>query len=484
MVPGDLTKYEPVIGLEVHVRLNLNTKLFCDDPFQYGESPNTLIGPISLAYPGSLPKVNKKAIEYAIKIGIACGSEIANKIIFDRKNYFFPDLPKGYQLTQDRLPVCKGGTIRIGTNSGIRQIALTKIHLEEDAGKSIHDGSEDFTQIDFNRAGTALIEIVTDPVLSSPEEAYSFMFEVRRLVRALGIGDGNMEQGSLRCDANISLRKQGDHTLGTKVEIKNVNSFNNVKKALLTEITRQNNLLEEGENIISESRTFDPISGKTFGMRTKETLTDYRYFPDPDLTPIIVDKSWHHDIKAEISELPMDRQLRYIETLKLPENIAVILTDSTEISQYFEQVADFSGNPKSSANWVIGPVKSALNSRGIPISDFQVTPQQMGTIIKWVDSGALTQNIAVKQLFPSILSYPEESLESLFSKLNERIDVDQDLEAIVEGVLKSLPEEAELLRNGKNRLLGMFMGKIMKASNGGADPKKAKNILLRLVNNK
>jgi aspartyl-tRNA(Asn)/glutamyl-tRNA(Gln) amidotransferase subunit B len=469
--------YEAVIGLEVHIRLGLNTKIFCNDPYQYGQEPNTLISPISLAYPGTLPKVNKKAIEYAVKMGLACGSEIAGEVVFDRKNYFYPDLPKGYQLTQDRNPICKGGDVSIKSGDGTKIINLTKIHLEEDAGKSIHAGNPDFTQIDFNRAGTGLIELVTEPEIHSPGEAYLLMFEVRRIVRALGIGDGNMEEGSLRCDANVSLRKMGVKDFGTKVEIKNVNSFNNVKRALKLEIKRQLNLLEKGEKIISESRTFDLATGKTHSMRTKETLTDYRYFPEPDLPPVLVEKGWIDRLRSEVPELPMIKENRYMTEYQLSQDDASVLTESQEISDFFEEVASLSGNAKASANWVMGPVKSVLNDQNIGVNDLPISAEKLSKIIGWIDSGRINQNVASKQLFPAVCSYPNKDLELLFESINVSSENTEDLEVLIKQLIEKFPKEAEMLQNGKKKLIGMFMGQVMKVTNGSADPKKAQKIL-------
>lgn len=474
--------FEVIIGLEIHVRLGLKTKIFCDDPYSYGQEPNTLISPVSLAYPGTLPRINKNAIEYAIKMGLACKSEIASKVDFDRKNYFYPDLPKGYQLTQDRNPICRGGVIPIRSEGKIRDIQLTKIHLEEDAGKSIHLEGDDYTQVDFNRAGTALIEMVTEPVLRTPEEAYSFMYEVRRLVRALGIGDGNMEQGSLRCDANVSIRKMGATELGTKVEIKNVNSFNNVKKAISLEIDRQISLCDQGEEIISESRSFDPSTGKTHSMRAKETLTDYRYFPDPDLTPSMVEENWLDEIGRKMPELPMEKEIRYTHEFNLSTNDASVLTDNNDLSEYFEKVMSLTGNPKSSANWIMGPVKSVLNERNISIHEFPLVPEKLAEIIKWIDQDKVSQNFASKQLFPSALSYPNEELESILNRTANTGNREDDLESIIGDIIKRYPNEAGMLKNGKKKLLSMFMGQIMKATKGKADPKKAQGILLETLN--
>jgi aspartyl-tRNA(Asn)/glutamyl-tRNA(Gln) amidotransferase subunit B len=484
MMEDNWYPYEPVIGLEVHVRLGLDSKIFCDDPYLYGQQPNTLISPVSLAYPGTLPKVNKRAIEFAIKMGLACDSEISTEAVFDRKNYFYPDLPKGYQLTQDRNPICKGGRIGIKTKNGIKEIKLTKIHLEEDAGKSIHVHGAEFTQVDFNRAGTALIEMVTDPEIRTPEEAYSLMFEVRRLVRALGISDGNMEHGSMRCDANVSIRKIGTDQLGTKVEIKNVNSFNNVKKALILEIERQVSLVTKGERIISESRTFDLSTGKTHSMRTKESLTDYRYFPDPDLTPVLIDKKWIKTLEQQLPELPMTQEIRYQKEYNLSSNDAAVLTDSQELSEYFEKVVSASGNPKASANWVMGPVKSVLNDQNIQIDEFPISFEKLAMIIKWVDEKKINQNFASKQLFSAALSYPDKPLSSLLDNTVGVSDDPDELQVIINDVIDKFPKEAEMFRKGKKKLIGMFMGQVMKETNGNADPKKVQKILLKAFDNK
>lgn len=484
MMEDNWYPYEPVIGLEVHVRLGLDSKIFCDDPYLYGQQPNTLISPVSLAYPGTLPKVNKKAIEFAIKMGLACDSEISTEAVFDRKNYFYPDLPKGYQLTQERNPICKGGIIRIKSKNETKEINLTKIHLEEDAGKSIHVDGAEFTQVDFNRAGTALIEIVTDPEISTPEEAYSLMYEVRRLVRALGIGDGNMEHGSMRCDANVSIRKIGSGDLGTKVEIKNVNSFNNVRKALILEIERQVSLVSQGKKIHSESRTFDLSTGKTHSMRTKESLTDYRYFPDPDLTPVLIEKDWINWLKQQMPELPMIQEIRYQEQYQLSPNDAAVLTDSQSLSEYFEEVVSISKNPKASANWVMGPVKSVLNDKNIEINEFSISAEKLATIIKWVDEEKINQNFASKQLFPAALSYPDKPLTSLLEITEGALDDPYDLQQVINDVITKFPKEADMLRNGKKKLIGMFMGQVMKETKGSADPKKAQNILLKTLDNR
>ena len=341
-------KYTAVIGLEVHAQLLTKSKIFVGDAAVFGGEPNTSISVISLAHPGTLPKLNKKAVEFAIKMGLACHCEISRLNIFDRKNYFYPDLPKGYQLTQDRTPICKGGYITVNTKAGAIDLQLNRIHLEEDAGKSIHFPHESDTLVDLNRAGVPLIEIVTEPCLRTSEEAYALMMEIRKLVRYLEICDGNMEEGSLRCDANVSVMLKDAKEYGRKVEVKNMNSFRNVQRAIDHEIERQILEIEKGNTILSETRTFDANSGKTFGMRTKEELNDYRYFPDPDLSPMKVSDEWLENIRATMPALPRELFEKYIAVFGLPEYDAQVLTESREVALYFEAICGHTMNFKGS----------------------------------------------------------------------------------------------------------------------------------------
>ncbi|HEX8039651.1 MAG TPA: Asp-tRNA(Asn)/Glu-tRNA(Gln) amidotransferase subunit GatB, partial [Chryseosolibacter sp.] len=331
-------KYIAVIGLEVHAQLLTKSKIFNRDSAVFGKAPNTSVGVVSLAHPGTLPKLNRKAVEFAIRMGLACQCEISRFTIFDRKNYFYPDLPKGYQITQDRTPICKGGDITIRTTAGESNVILNRIHLEEDAGKSIHLAGENDTLVDLNRAGVPLIEIVTEPCLRSSEEAYALLTEVRKIVRYLGICDGNMEEGSLRCDANVSVMRRGAKEYGKKVEVKNMNSIRNVQRAIDHEIERQILEIEGGSSIPSETRTFDATSGKTFGMRTKEELNDYRYFPDPDLSPMIVSDEWLEHIRASMPALPRELSRKFREEFHLSDYDAQVLTDSKEVALYFQEV--------------------------------------------------------------------------------------------------------------------------------------------------
>lgn len=477
------TRFESIIGLEVHVRLQLNTKIFSSDINDYGQEPNTLISEISLGYPGTLPRVNKKAIEYAVKMGLACHSQIAPEVLFDRKNYFYPDLPKGYQITQDRIPICKGGNIHIRSNHSDKRIALNRIHLEEDAGKLMHDSSKNGTLIDFNRAGTALIEIVTEPVLHSGDEAYAFLYEIRRLVRCLGISDGNMEEGSMRCDANISIRRIGDAQLGQKVEIKNMNSLNNVRKAIVSEIKRQIILKQNGKEVISETRTYNPSSDNTSTMRAKETLTDYRYFPDPDLPPVLLTTEWLESIGNKMPELPIEKEQRFRTEFGLSVYDASVLTSSDSLAIFFESVAIECRNYKSAANWVMGPVLTVLNSRKIQIEEFRLVPKQIAAIISFIESGKLSYSVASRKLFPALLDTPESDIVKLAEKMHLFSEQEEELVKAVKEVIEEYPKETEMLRNGKQKLLGMFMGKIMKKTKDLSDPKKAKQMLLDALKN-
>ncbi len=359
-------KYTVVIGLEVHAQLSIKSKIFNSDSAAYGGAPNTHVGVITLAHPGTLPKLNRLAIEHAIKMGIACHSEISRLQIFDRKNYFYPDLPKGYQITQDRTPICKGGFISVKTKDGQpHDVKLNRIHLEEDAGKSIHLENETDTLVDFNRAGVALIEIVTEPVIKTSEAAALLLSEIRKIVRYLDICDGNMEEGSLRCDANVSVMLNGDKELGKKVEVKNMNSFRHVQRAIEYELERQIDLLEKGELVISETRTFNVTDGKTYGMRKKEELNDYRYFPDPDLSPLVISDEWLEEIKSQMPALPNELYQKFVTQYELPEYDAHVLTETKELAAYFEELCSFNQLRKENSNWLMGPVKSYLNEQNV-----------------------------------------------------------------------------------------------------------------------
>lgn len=474
-------KYTVVIGLEVHAQLLTKTKIYAGDAAEYGGEPNTHVSVISLAHPGTLPKLNKRVAEYAMKMGLACHSEISRLQIFDRKNYFYPDLPKGYQITQDRTPICVGGYVTINTKTGgERNISLNRIHIEEDAGKSIHLDEETDTLVDFNRAGVPLIEIVTNPTIRSSEEAYAFLTEIRKLVRYLEICDGNMEEGSLRCDANISVMLNDAKEFGKKVEVKNMNSVRNVQRAIDREVIRQIEELEKGNAILSETRTFDANTGLTHSMRTKEELNDYRYFPDPDLSPLVVSEEWLGAIAKAMPALPHQLYKKFIDTYELSEYDALVLTDSKDVAVYFEAVCKLTKNYKAASNWIMGPVKSYLNEAAISADQLPIAPLRIAELISIIDEGKINFSIASKNLFPELVKNPEVTALELAQKLSLIQDSNEgSILPIVEQIIKEFPLKVEEYKNGKKAILTMFMGEVMKRSKGKADPKIATALLLK-----
>lgn len=472
-------KYTVVIGLEVHAQLLTKSKMFAGDSTEFGNLPNTNVSVITLGHPGTLPKLNKSAVKHAIKMGLACDSTITRENIFDRKNYFYPDLPKGYQITQDKTPICVGGFVTVKTPDGItRDVRLNRVHMEEDAGKSMHLAEEVDTLVDFNRAGVPLIEIVTEPDIRSSDEAYVFLTEVRKLVRYLDICDGNMEEGSMRCDANVSVMLNDAKEYGKKVEVKNMNSVRNVQRAIDHEVIRQIEQLERGETIISETRTFDATKGSTSSMRTKEDLNDYRYFPEPDLSPLVISDEWLDDIKASMPSLPKALFKKFVEEFNLPEYDAQVLTDSKEIALYFKELCEETNNYKAASNWMMGPIKSYLNELTLHISQFPVTPKQMATLIKLVDAGKVSFTIASQKIYPEMIKNAGKDPLKIAEELNLIQESDTDtIIPIVDEVLASLPGKVGEYKSGKKGLLGLFMGEVMKKSKGKADPKVASELL-------
>lgn len=434
--------YEIVVGLEVHAQLLTNSKLFCGDSAAFGGEPNTHISPITLGHPGTLPKLNKKAISFAIKIGMACNCNITRYNYFARKNYFYPDLPKGYQLSQHTTPVCTGGFVTIRTAQGTRDVQLNRIHMEEDAGKSLHDVDPKNTCVDYNRAGVPLVEIVTEPDLRSGDEAYAYLTELRKLLRYLEICDGNMEEGSMRCDANISIRKKGDPKLGTKVEVKNLNSIRNVKRAIEHEAKRLIDLVESGGTIIQQTRSFDAANGTTFALRTKEDANDYRYFADPDLAPFVVTDELLNEVRASIPVLPEALVAKYVSELQLPEYDARVISDEKEFSHYFEQLIAHTSNYKAAANWMLGPVKSWLNENGLGIDTLPVQPATIAALIGLIDSNKLNFSVASTGVFSALLKEPGKEPLQVASELNLLQDSDEgNVAAWVEEVLNKMPEK-------------------------------------------
>jgi aspartyl-tRNA(Asn)/glutamyl-tRNA(Gln) amidotransferase subunit B len=473
-------KYEIVIGLEVHAQLLTQSKLFCGDSIAFGAAPNTQVSPVTLAHPGSLPKMNKEAIKHAIKMGIACHCEIEQKNYFARKNYFYPDLPKGYQISQHTTPICKSGYVPIHTSKGEKNIQLNRIHLEEDAGKSIHDVDDKNTAVDCNRAGTPLIEIVTEPDMRSSEEAFAYVSELRKLVRYLGVCDGNMEEGSMRCDANVSVRKRGDEKLGTKVEVKNLNSIRNVKRAIDFEAQRLITKLEKGEPIRQQTRSFDADTGITFALRDKEDAEDYRYFPDPDLTPFDLQDEYIEDIKKTIPALPAERILVYTKQYNLPAYDAQVLTEEKEMSDYFEQIILHTKNYKAAANWMLGPIKNWLNENHSEIKTFPLLPQTIASVIHLVESDKLSFSTASTRLLQLLLKHPKDEVLQLAESNNLMQQSDaSELEPLIDEVLQQLFAKVQEYKKGKKGLLALFVGEVMKRTKGKADPKKTNEILLQ-----
>ncbi len=472
-------QYEIVVGLEVHAQLLTNTKLFSGDSAAYGGDPNTHISAITLALPGTLPKLNRKAIEFAIKTGLACHCEIERTNYFARKHYFYPDLPKGYQITQHETPICKGGYVSIKTNQGKKNIRLNHIHLEEDAGKSMHDLDDHYSCIDYNRAGVPLIEIVSEPDLRSGEEAAAFVTELRKLVRHLGICDGNMEEGSMRCDANVSVRKVGDTKLGTKVEVKNLNSIRNVKRAIEYEAQRMIGQLQKAETIQQQTRSFDADKGTSFPLRTKEEADDYRYFTDPDLPPFIVTDEFIDQLKASLPALPEELVHKYVTNYQLSDYDARQLADEKETASYFEEVVRHTSNYKAAANWILGPIRSYANEKNQSIAEIGLIPEIVSRIIALVEADKINFSIASSRLLPALIDQPGKSPDELLNTLNlSQVGDTQIVEQWVNAALSNLPDKVAEYKKGKKGLLGLFVGEVKKISKGKADPKLVNELLI------
>jgi aspartyl-tRNA(Asn)/glutamyl-tRNA(Gln) amidotransferase subunit B len=478
----DTPIYEVVIGLEIHAQLATQSKLFCGDSNLFGGEANTRVSAISLAHPGTLPRTNKKAVELAVKLGLACECAIEQNNYFARKNYFYPDLPKGYQISQHTSPICKGGNVRITTTAGSRAVRLNRIHLEEDAGKSLHDQHPTKTFIDLNRAGTPLVEIVTEPDIYSAEEAGQFVSEIRKLVRWLGVSDGNMEEGSLRCDANISLRPAGSQTLGTKVEVKNLNSIKHIKKAIEYEISRITDRLLQGQPIIQQTRSFNADNDTTFALRDKEEANDYRYFPDPDLAPFVISAEALESYKASLPELPNALHQRLLQMEELTEYDAQQLSDDLFTAQYFEEVSLHTSNKKSIANWMLGPLRQWLNDNQLNFSQAPISPANLAQIIDMIESGELSFSTAVSRLLPALIK-EKKSPRDLAETLNILQTANESMLAEwIQEVMNKMPDKVQEYRKGKKGLLGVFVGEIKKISGGKADPQKVTQLLQEKLN--
>jgi aspartyl-tRNA(Asn)/glutamyl-tRNA(Gln) amidotransferase subunit B len=476
-------KFEPVIGLEVHVQLNTNTKIFCSCPINFGDEPNTNVCPVCLGMPGVLPVLNEKVVEYTVKAGLALNCEIHEKSIFARKNYFYPDLPKNYQISQFELPICLKGYIDINTENGKKRIGITRIHMEEDAGKLIHGenlGNPNSSYVDYNRTGTPLMEIVSEPDMRSSEEAKAYLETLKLILEYTGVSDCSMEKGSLRCDANVSVRPFGQKEFGTKVEIKNMNSFKNVQRAIDYEIKRQISEIEDGNIIVQETRLWDPDKGVTLSMRSKEESHDYRYFPDPDLVPVIVTKEMIEKIKTDLPDLPDKVINKLINEYKLPEYDASVLVSSKDLSDFFFATAKFSNNFKAISNWIQTELMRVMNEKSCSLFEVGITPEYLAELISLVDDDVISNKIA-KEIFSVILVEKRSPKEIVKEKGLVQIADEGALEEVVKKVIAASPKEVERYKNGETKLISFFLGQIMKETKGKANPKLANELLTKLL---
>lgn len=475
-------KYEAVIGLEVHAQLLTKSKAFAPVTIEYGGAPNTQVTPLCLGHPGTLPVINENLVRYIIKMGLATGCSVARKSIFARKNYFYPDLPKGYQISQYDTPICYDGAINIELEEYDKTIGLTRIHMEEDAGKSIHDQDPYNTLVDLNRAGTPLIEIVSEPDIRTPQEAYAYLSKIKQIVQYLEICDGNMEEGSLRCDANVSVRPRGREKFGTRTELKNMNSFRNVERAIHYEIYRQIDLIEDGGEVVQQTRLWDTSKMETRSMRSKEEAHDYRYFPEPDLPPIIVTDEMLEEIKEELPELADVRQKRFVEEYEMSEVDAVTLTDSKYLADYYEEVTEYLGNPKAASNIVLSEVLRVLNEQSIDIREFTIGADRLSELVKLKEDDKINSS-ALQKIFNKMLD-GDKSAEEYAKEMN-LIQVSDSgfLEPIVDEIISNNPDEVQRYKDGKKQLIGFFIGQAMKASKGKANPKLVKDLITEKLDN-
>jgi aspartyl-tRNA(Asn)/glutamyl-tRNA(Gln) amidotransferase subunit B len=483
---GISDKYELVVGLEVHAQLSTLSKSFSSDSAAFGARPNQHVSPVSLGHPGTLPRINKKMVEYAVKMGIACNCAINRQNTFARKNYFYADLPKGYQTTQDHEPICLGGSVLVRLANGTaKHIAIHHIHMEDDAGKSMHDQHHADSLIDLNRAGVPLIEIVTQPDIRSSEEAGQFLTEIRKLVRYLDICDGNMEEGSLRCDANISIRLKGANSYGNRCEVKNLNSIRNVQRAIEHEFIRQVNVIEQGGHIDQNTLNFNAETGETSVLRSKEMANDYRYFPEPDLTPIVLTAEFIDKIKESLPALPNELYQRYTVKLGLSDYDATVITADKEFANYFNELIKHTDHYKSAANWLMGAVKSHLNESGLAITDLKLKPEVLAELIELIDSGKINNSSASHKIFPALLKNSEKSASQLATELNLLISADQDgVDQFIKAAIAKFPDKVVEYKKGKKGVLGLFMGEIMKTSKGKIDPQRTNQLLIKELESK
>jgi aspartyl-tRNA(Asn)/glutamyl-tRNA(Gln) amidotransferase subunit B len=487
VLPGGVSdKYELVVGLEIHAQLSTLSKAFSSDPAAFGAGPNQHVSVVSLGHPGTLPRINKRMVEYAVKMGLACNSAINLNNTFARKNYFYADLPKGFQTTQDQQPICIGGQVTVKLADGSsKDISIHHIHMEDDAGKSSHDQHDEYSLIDLNRAGVPLIEIVSQPDLRSAEEAGQFLTEVRRILRYLEICDGNMEEGSMRCDANISVRLHGAAEYGNRCEVKNLNSIRNVQRAIEHEFERQVNIIEAGGHIDQNTLNFNADTGETSVLRSKEMANDYRYFPEPDLLPVQLTEAYLEEIRKTMPELPNELFARYTTQLGLSDYDAGVIIADRSFSGYFEELIKHTGNYKSAANWLMGSVRSYINDNSISITDIELTPATLAGLIKLVDAGKVNNSVAAQKLFPVLIKDASKTAEGVAKELNLLISENSsELDEFIHAALAKFPDKVIEYQKGKKGVLGLFMGEIMKLSKGKIDPKKTNQLLIKELESK
>ena len=468
--------FETVIGLEVHAQLNTETKIFCGCSTRFGAPPNTHVCPVCLGMPGVLPVLNRKVVDFTLRMALATHCEVQQESRFARKNYFYPDLPKGYQISQYELPIARNGYLDVSVNGEVRRIGITRIHIEEDAGKLIHDPDRPVSRVDLNRTGVPLMEIVSEPDIRSTEEAGAYLRQLRSIIRYLGIGDGNMEEGSFRCDANVSIMPKGSTTFGTRTELKNLNSFKNVEKAIQFEVTRQQEQIADGGTVAQETRLWDPDRNLTTSMRGKEEAHDYRYFPDPDLLPLSIDDDWIEAVRQSLPELPEARKERFVTAFGLPPYDAEVLTAGKELADYFEACLETFPQPKPVSNWIMGTLLGRLNAEGKSIEEAPISAVDLGALLKLIDDGTISGKIA-KTVFDEMAETGKPAETIVKEKGLVQVSDASAIEGIVAEVLEAHPDEVAGYRGGKTKLLGFFVGQVMKATRGKANPKVVNEVL-------